>query len=74
MGVTAVVSSKGQVTLPVSFRKKLGIEAGSVITFEVDNQQITIKPQLPISAYRGMLGAFASGIGGTEIPKERDRF
>ena len=74
MAITGVVSSKGQVTLPMAFRKQLGIGPGSTISFEVDNQQIIIKPELPITAYRGMLAEFAKGIVDTEIPKERDRY
>ena len=30
---TATISSKGQVTIPLSFRKKLGLEEGSKVAF-----------------------------------------
>lgn len=73
MAITAVVSSKGQVTLPAAFRKQLGIAGGSTIIFSVESQQIIIRPELPISAYRGMLAEFAQDIADTEIPKEHDR-
>ncbi len=72
MAITAVVSSKGQVTLPAALRKQLGIEPGSTISFEGDAKQIIIKPELPMSAYRGILKGY--NITDTEIPKEKDRF
>ena len=34
--VTATVTSKGQVTVPVSVRRHLGLEAGSSVTFVVE--------------------------------------
>lgn len=51
--VEAIVSSKGQVTLPAAMRAKLGISAGSHIHFELRGNELVIKPQLPMSAYRG---------------------
>ena len=50
MHSNAVVSSKGQVTLPAAMRAALGIEAGSRIQFEVRGKELVIKPELPISA------------------------
>lgn len=55
MHSNAVVSSKGQVTLPAAMRAALGIEAGPRIQFEVRGKELVIKPELPISAYFGML-------------------
>lgn len=67
----ATVSTKGQVTLPAAMRAKLGIQAGSHIHFELRGQELVIKPELPMSAYYGMLKGY--DIGDTEIPKEPDR-
>ncbi|MDP1606686.1 MAG: AbrB/MazE/SpoVT family DNA-binding domain-containing protein [Rhodocyclaceae bacterium] len=67
----AAVSSKGQVTLPAAMRLKLGIQAGSHICFELRGQELVIRPELPMSAYYGMLKGY--DIGDTEIPKEPDR-
>ena len=72
MAYTAVVSSKGQVTLPAKLREQLGILPGSSITFEAQGKQLVIKPNLPISAYYGILKGY--NITDTEIPKEKDRF
>ncbi len=71
MQVRATVSSKGQVTLPAAMRAKLGLQAGSHIQFELRGQELVIKPELPMSAYYGMLKGY--DIGDSEIPKEADR-
>ena len=69
----AVVSSKGQVTLPAAMRAKLGIVPGSHIRFEVRGKELVIKPELPMSAYRGMLKGYKLNPADLEIPKEPDR-
>lgn len=69
--VEAVVSSKGQVTLPAAMRAKLGIGPGSHIHFELRGKELVIKPELPISAYRGLLKGYE--LGDIEPEKEPDR-
>ncbi len=69
----AIVSSKGQVTLPAGMRTKLGIGPGSRIRFELRGQELVIKPELPMSAYRGMLKGYHLEPADLEIPKEPDR-
>ena len=69
----AIVSSKGQVTLPAAMRAKLGIGAGSRIHFELRGKELVIKPELPMSAYRGMLKPYNLDPADLEIPKEPDR-
>ena len=71
MRVDAIVSSKGQVTLPAAMRAKLGIQPGSRIGFEVRGGELVIKPELPMSAYYGILKDY--DLGDTEPPKEADR-
>jgi AbrB family looped-hinge helix DNA binding protein len=39
-----IVSARGQVTLPMSVRKKLGIVEGAVITLEERRGEIVLKP------------------------------
>ena len=73
MHSAAIVSSKGQVTLPAAMRAKLGIGPGSHIRFEVRGQELVITPELPMSAYRGMLKAYKLNPSDLEIPKEPDR-
>ena len=67
----AVVSSKGQVTLPAAMRAQLGLEAGSRIRFELRDRQLVITPELPISAYYGILKGY--DLGDIEPEKEPDR-
>jgi AbrB family looped-hinge helix DNA binding protein len=67
----AVVSSKGQVTLPAAMRSKLGIGPGSRIQFSLHGKELHITPQLPMSAYYGMLKG--QDLGDIEPEKEPDR-
>lgn len=71
MNAVAIVSSKGQVTLPAAMRAKLGIHPGTRIGFEVRGTELVIKPELPMSAYYGTLKGY--GLGDIEPPKEKDR-
>ena len=69
--VEAVVSTKGQVTLPATMRAKLGIGPGSHIHFELRGKELVIKPEVPMSAYRGILKGY--DLGDIEPEKEADR-
>jgi AbrB family looped-hinge helix DNA binding protein len=71
MQADAVVSSKGQVTLPAAMRAKLGIKPGSHIQFELRGAELVIKPEVPMSAYYGMLKGY--DLGDIEPEKEPDR-
>ena len=73
MKARAVVSSKGQVTLPAAMRAQLGIGPGSHIQIEVRGQELVIKPELPMSAYYGMLKGYNLDPADLEIEKEPDR-
>ena len=52
-------------------RAQLGLEAGSRIRFELRDRQLVITPELPISAYRGILKGY--DLGDIEPEKEPDR-
>ncbi len=71
MQTESIVSSKGQVTLPAAMRAKLGIKPGSHIQFELRENELVIKPELPMSAYRGLLKGY--DLGDIEPEKEPDR-
>jgi AbrB family looped-hinge helix DNA binding protein len=44
MSYTAVLSSKGQITLPSEIRKILGLSAGRRLHMDVNKNSITVKP------------------------------
>jgi AbrB family looped-hinge helix DNA binding protein len=71
MQSNAIVSSKGQVTLPAAMRAKLGIGPGSRIHFVLRGKELVVTPELPMSAYRGMLKGY--DLGDIEPEKEPDR-
>lgn len=44
MNETLVVSNRGQVTLPATLRKRLGIKGGDVMILEDRGDEIVLKP------------------------------
>ncbi len=52
----ATVSKKGQITLPSSLRKKLGIHVHDRVSIEGDDRAIVIRPAPDILAFKGFLG------------------
>lgn len=42
--LTTVVTRKGQVTIPAPIRDALGIKQGDSVTFQLENDEITVKP------------------------------
>ena len=67
----STLSSKGQVTLPIELRERLGLVAGSKITFIHDKKGVRMEVERPVSFYRGIL-KHLSHLDST-IPKEPDR-
>jgi len=53
MRVTLTVTDRGTVTLPAKLRKKMGIEADSLLIAETTEEGILIKPAvaLPVEVY-----------------------
>jgi AbrB family looped-hinge helix DNA binding protein len=54
--MNAILSEKGQVTIPKRIRDDLGLEAGSILEFTEDAGRIIVRkilPENPISAWRG---------------------
>jgi AbrB family looped-hinge helix DNA binding protein len=39
-----LVSSRGQITLPASIRKRLGIQSGGIVTVEEKGSEVVLKP------------------------------
>ena len=44
MNETLVVSSRGQITLPATLRRRLGIKGGDVVILEDRDDEIVLKP------------------------------
>ena len=44
MSATLVVSSRGQITLPATTRKRMGIKGGDVVILEDRGGEIVLKP------------------------------
>ncbi len=59
----STVSEKGQITLPASFRKKLGIRPHDRVVIEGDERAIVIRPAPDIFQFEGFLG---KGLSPTE--------
>ena len=61
MQIQAIVSRRGQVTLPTEVRDELGIKVGSCVRIEVRGTELVITPELPMSAYCGILKGYDLG-------------
>ena len=44
MRQTVLVSNRGQITLPASVRKRLGIHSGGVVTLEEKDNVVVLRP------------------------------
>jgi AbrB family looped-hinge helix DNA binding protein len=64
MARSSTISSKGQITVPLEVRKRLGLNVGDRVEFVVDKDRTTIRParapENPFLKYVGALPAFSS--------------
>jgi AbrB family looped-hinge helix DNA binding protein len=64
MAHSSTISSKGQITVPLEVRKRLGLRVGDRVEFVVDKDRTTIRParspENPFLKYVGALPAFSS--------------
>ncbi len=49
------VTQKGQATIPAVIRRKLGIKTNSKIVFEVNNNEVSIKPVVDFFSLKGSI-------------------
>lgn len=58
------ISSKGQITVPLEVRKRLGVKEGDRVEFVVENGRTIIRPEQagdnPFLEYMGAFPAFSS--------------
>lgn len=64
---TAKVTSKGQITIPREVRELLGIQTGSIILFEQEEERVVIHPARTIRDYKGHLKGKVKGADFNEI-------
>lgn len=61
---SSTISSKGQVTVPLEIRRRIGLSAGDRVEFVVENGKTVIRPfrseANPFEKYRGALKSFRS--------------
>ena len=52
----ATISEKGQITLPISLRRRLNLRPHDRVTIEGDEESIVIRPVVDFFALEGFLG------------------
>lgn len=59
------ISSKGQVTVPLEIRSRLGLVSGDRVEFVIEGEHTLIRPLRPktnpFTEYAGILGTFPGG-------------
>ncbi len=64
MTPSSTISSKGQVTVPIEVRHRLGLKEGDRVEFVFEDGRTVLRPGRPkanpFNAYLGVLPAFAS--------------
>jgi AbrB family looped-hinge helix DNA binding protein len=64
MAPASTISSKGQVTVPIEVRHRLGLRAGDRVEFVYEDGRTVLRParaeKNPFTAYLGVLPAFSS--------------
>lgn len=64
MGRSSTISSKGQITVPLEIRHRLGLREGDRVEFVVDNDHTILRPARPAAnpfeKFVGALPAFAT--------------
>lgn len=64
MSKSSTISSKGQITVPLEIRKRLGLKTGDRVEFVVDEKRTILRParslENPFEKYVGALPVFSS--------------
>jgi len=66
MSHTSSISSKGQVTVPLDIRRRLGLRKGDRVEFVAQGELTILRPARgapnPFARYAGALGTFPGGV------------
>lgn len=64
MARTSTISSKGQITIPLEIRERLGVKPGDKVRFDVDDGVTILRPARtednPFAQFAGCLGGFST--------------
>ena len=64
MTPSSTISSKGQITVPIEIRRRLGVKPGDKLDFALEDGRTVLRParkeKNPFEAYLGILPAFSS--------------
>jgi antitoxin PrlF len=64
MASSSTISSKGQITVPLEIRRRLGLKEGDRVEFVVEGERTILRPahppENPFDRYLGVLPAFRS--------------
>jgi antitoxin PrlF len=72
MQPTSRITSKGQTTIPREVRERLSLRAGDVIVYEVDQEEVRLRKQVPLDmAY---LRAVQTTLSEWESPEDAAAF
>jgi AbrB family looped-hinge helix DNA binding protein len=63
VSMKATMTSKGQITIPVKIRRRLGLEAGQVLEFDEDAPYLKAIPVFDEEAMRAVLGRARGRLG-----------
>ena len=61
MAIEGVISSKGQLVIPVNLRKRYGLQEGTTVIFHEEQGRLVLEPSnySALYALEGSLGAFS---------------
>lgn len=62
----AKVTSKGQITLPVALRRRLGVKAGDSVVFKMKGSDVVLVPRRDENVFEKYRGIGTDGIGTTK--------
>ena len=69
-GMKAIVSEKGQVTIPKELRDRLGIHSGQTLDFKAENGKLVAVKKMPADAFEELFGILKSNKSTDELIRE----